>query len=320
MSEPRRVKVDANGVSLNVYQLTDSVETGSQPPVIMLHGMRDVGLSLLPIAEAIAREHPVYLMDLRGHGWSDQPGNYAMVQHVFDLHAVLATLAETPSILFGHSLGGQIVCRFAALYPELAHAAVVVEGLGPPARRHHQDPAEAMRMEGERILQTLSIPETQRPLPDIQFAAERLLANNPRLPPERALELARQGTRTNADGVLNWAFDQRVASVFVGLGADDSARYWPQVRCPTCIISGALSAEYWRRAVPAGADWNGEFAAGELDARAASFQNAEHVVLEGSGHMVHFDEPERLSEVTLQFLQRQRQPDRVKNSQLLSAT
>ena len=87
-------------------------------PVVMLHGMRDVALSLLPIAEAIAETHPVFLMDLRGHGDSDKPGGYAMVQLVYDLHVVMSELVGTSAVLFGHSLGGHVVCRFAALFPD----------------------------------------------------------------------------------------------------------------------------------------------------------------------------------------------------------
>jgi pimeloyl-ACP methyl ester carboxylesterase len=302
MSEPARQTVSANGVKLNLYQLGQGGE--SRAPVVMLHGMRDVGLSLLPIAEAIAQQHPVCLMDLRGHGESDRPGGYAMVQLVYDLHVVLTEVIGGPAILFGHSLGGHVVCRFAALYPELALGAIVVEGLGPPAGRTPDDPALALAMEAERIRATLSIPEKQRSLPDLAFAAERLLANNPRLPRDRAMELARQGTVVNADGELVWNFDPRAQSVFVGADTDANERYWRNVKCPTCIIAGDLAGEYWTRAMPAGSDWTGSFAPGELEARVGLFPDAELHRFEDSGHMVHFDEPDRLAETTLDFLRR----------------
>lgn len=302
MSEPARQTVSANGVALNLYLLGQ--QHTAAPPVVMLHGMRDVGLSLLPIAEAVAEQHPVYLLDLRGHGHSDRPGGYAMVQLVYDLHVVLAEVVGRPAILFGHSLGGHVVCRFAALYPDLVLGAIVVEGLGPPAGRAPEDPAEALRMEAERIRATLSIPEKQRPLPDHAFAAERLLANNPRLDPDRALELARQGTIVNESGELIWNFDARVQTVFVGADTDANERYWQNVNCPVCIIAGDLAGEYWSRAVPAGSGWTGNFAPGELEARVGLFPDAELHRFAGSGHMVHFDEPERLAETTLDFLRR----------------
>ena len=307
MSEPERLSVSANGVMLNVYRFGPE-QSEATPPVIMLHGMRDVGLSLLPIAEAVARTHPVFLMDLRGHGDSDKPGGYTMVQFVYDLHVVVSELVRSPAVLFGHSLGGHVVCRFAAIYPELARGAIVVEGLGPPDGRAPADPADRLKMEGERILGSLSIPEKQRPLPDLAFAAERLLANNPRLSADRASELARQGTRVR-NGQLQWNFDPRVQTVFVGSDADASERYWAHVRCPVSIIAGDLAAEYWSQALspnkePAGSDWTGQFAPGELEARVSTFPDAALVRMAGSGHMVHFDEPEPLAEATLDFLRR----------------
>lgn len=306
MTEPVRRSVNANGVSLNVYALSAPVPPGpadeAKPPVVMLHGMRDVALSLMPVATRLAESHPVFLMDLRGHGGSDKPGNYALLQFVFDLHRVMTELVGEPAVLLGHSLGGHIVSRFGALFPELVRATVIVEGLGPPDARHAGDASTRLKMEGRRLIDTLSVPAHQRPLPSVAFAAERLLANNPRLDPDRALELARQGTTTDANGELNWAFDPRVGAVF--LGGSASVEYWAQVRCPTCIVAGAHSAEYWGRAMPAGAEWQGAFAPGELEARAATFPDAELVVLQGSGHMVHFDEPDRLAEVTLDFLRR----------------
>jgi pimeloyl-ACP methyl ester carboxylesterase len=302
MSEPERLIVNANGVKLNIYRLGPDM-SDAPPPVVMLHGMRDVGLSLLPIAEAVAETHPVFLMDLRGHGDSDQPGGYAMVQLIYDLHVVMSELLEVPAILFGHSLGGHVVCRFAALFPDRVLGAVVVEGLGPPDGRAPEEVAARLQMEGERLIGSLSIPEQQRPLPDLAFAAGRLMANNPRLTEERAMELARRGTRVR-DGQLEWNFDPRVQTVFVGSDADASERYWSNVRCPVSIIAGDLAGEYWSRAMPAGSDWTGNFAPGELEARVATFPDAELSRMPGSGHMVHFDEPERLAEATIDFLRR----------------
>jgi pimeloyl-ACP methyl ester carboxylesterase len=301
MTEPRRRSVDSNGVRLNVFELAGDARG---TPLVMLHGMRDVSQSLLPIAAALIGDRPVYLLDLRGHGASDRPGNYAMPQFIYDLHRVVTTLAESGAALFGHSLGGHIVSRFAALFPDLTRAAVIVEGLGPPRRDLQADPKTALRVEAERLLGAHSIPATSRPLPSIAFAAERLLANNPRLTPERARALAEVGTSRDADGTLSWAFDPRVGTVFGASTTEDSSRYWRAMGCPTCIVSGALAGEYWGRQMPGRADRAVEFGPGELEERIACFADVEHHALYGSGHMVHFDEPERLAEITRDFLRR----------------
>ena len=180
MTEPQRSIVESVEVNLHVLMLGDP----ANPPLVVLHGMRDVALSLMPVAHALAQEYRVCLPDLRGHGGSDQPGSYAMPEFIVDLHRVITQLLDSPPAILGHSLGGQIATRFAALFPDQVRAAVIVEGLGPPGRLHLADPAVALKMEGARILETYhkAVP---RPLPGVEFAAERLLANNPRLDPRR---------------------------------------------------------------------------------------------------------------------------------------
>lgn len=312
MSEPGSAQVDANGTALHVYTLGDPASR----PLVMLHGMRDVALSLLPIAERLSQEYRVLLPDLRGHGRSARPGNYALPQYLFDLHCLFTQLLNNPSgstnaadqadpepaALFGHSLGGQIVSRFAALFPDLVAAAVIVEGLGPPARA--MDAEASLQTEGGRLLETLGIPARSRPLPSVEFAADRLRANNPRLEMSRALSIARQATELDGEGHLHWSFDPRVRSVFLGGAPTEGERYWAAVRCPTLIVSGNLAAEYWRGAIPAGVGWQGEFAQGELETRVALFPDHEHLAFARSGHMVHFDEPDHLADAVGDFLRR----------------
>lgn len=301
MIEARTHSVDSAGVSLYVHELGDR----DNPAVVVLHGMRDVALSLAPLAQHLAQDFHVILPDLRGHGGSEKCGNYTMPACIFDLHSILDAFELPSAALFGHSLGGQIGVRFAALYPERIRAAVIVEGLGPPARAARNDDLRALlQIEAQRLLATLNLPQRSRALPDVEFAASRLLANNPRLDPQRARTLAQQGTWTDPDGNLLWAFDPRVGAIFLGISHEDSERYWPHVGAPTLLISGAHAAEYWSGAIPAGSSWTGEFAPGELEARIASFPDGEHQVFEHSGHMVHYDEPDRLADASLDFYRR----------------
>lgn len=303
MTEFTQHWVDAAGVRLSVLRLGEP----TLPPLIMLHGMRDVAWSLMPVARQLSERYCVYLPELRGHGASDQPGWYSIDHFLFDLHQLMATLEIPQADIFGHSLGGQILARFAAIFPGRVRRAVIVEGLGPPARPGEDDDASEIAGYGPHLVATFEIPQRQRALPDLEFAATRLLANNPRLDPGLAPELARAATRAGDDGRLIWAFDPRVRSVFVGVRRRDSERYWRQVRCPTLIISGALADEYWRGQMgdrlPG---WTGRFAPGELEARVACFGAARLVEFERSGHMVHYDEPDRLAAVVREFLQEER--------------
>lgn len=291
-----RCTVDSNGVELDVRLLGDP----ALPPLIVLHGMQDVPQSLLPVATALAHDFRVVLPALRGHGASGRPGGYSMAAFVFDLHTLMDEFGIVSAAMFGHSLGGQILTRFAALYPERVRALVVAEGLGPPQMPARTEPGSAMRMEAQRLLRSFSL--QPRPLPSVEFAAERLHLNNPRLDRNQALELAAQLTERNSAGELVWAFDPTVQSVFAA--PEDSARYWPHVRCPTQIVAGALAHEYWKKMFPGDNNWTGAFAPGELERLAGLFEQHELVVIPGAGHMVHYDAPEQLSACARDFLAR----------------
>jgi pimeloyl-ACP methyl ester carboxylesterase len=291
--------VDANGVRLSVLELGDP----AAPPLLMLHGMRDVAASLLPVAEPLAAHYRVILPELRGHGASDQPGCYTMEHYLFDMNRVMDTLGVADAHWFGHSLGGQILARFGAVFPQRVRTAVLVEGLGPPDRPGDDDPDHWLAGYGPHLLETLGIAQQQRPLPSVAFAADRLLANNPRLAPERARALAEAATRRNAAGQLVWAFDPRVRGVFVARTRRvDTEPYWRNVRCPVLVVSGDLAHEYWRTQIPL--EWDGRFAPGELESRVRAFPDHEHVALAGAGHMVHFDQPEALTRAVTEFLER----------------
>ena len=289
--------VDSNGVHLYLRLLGDP----HAPHLVMLHGMHDVGGSLLPIAERLATRFRVVLPDLRGHGASDRPGAYSMPAFVFDLHRILASLELHRPLLFGHSLGGQILTRFAALYPDRVQAMVVVEGLGPPQIPGHHRPEPGLRREADLTLQTLTA--TPRQLPDRGHAVERLCRSNPRLSRTRAEDLVTELTQPTDNGQFEWAFDSRVASLFVA--PEDAPRYWPHVQCPTLIVAGALAGEYWRRLFPDVQGWDGEFTPGELEARAALFRDHELTIVEDAGHMTHFDQPDQVTARSFEFLTRQ---------------
>jgi pimeloyl-ACP methyl ester carboxylesterase len=302
--EPVSQTVNSGGVALNVYSLGDE----QAPTIIMLHAMRDVARSLMPVANLLATDYHVLLPDLRGHGRSARTGNYAMPAYLFDVHCILNAFNKTTAAVFGHSLGGQIGVRFAALYPERVRAAILVEGLGPPSQDRISDPSldntRLMAIEAQRILDSMALPPNARPLPDLEYAASRLLANNPRLTPARASDLAANATESDQQGNLLWSFDPRVASVFLGISHEDSERYWREVHCPTLLITGAQAHDYWSQAIPTNSAWTGGYAAGELADRLNAFRDHEHQLFTASGHMVHYDEPDRLAQVSHEFLRR----------------
>ena len=294
----REVTVATGELNLNVLDMGNP----DGLPIICVHGLRDTAHALIPALTWPDASYRVLLPELRGHGGSDATDAFAMPNFLQDVIAVANHFNLDRFALFGHSLGGHVTSKVAALWPERVTALIIVEGLGPPRRPHEGDPAR--ELEAYRaMLETRLITKTQRPMADLQDAIQRLVRNNPRLSSTEAERLAPHLTKPARDGGYIWSFDSRAAGVFIGSSALENTRFWQAVQAPACIIAGALSHEYWGREM-ADPDFTGRFAEGEMEARAANFSQHELHWFEHSGHMVHYDEPERLRQVTRAFLEK----------------
>ena len=140
---PEAIRIEGARVELAALDYGRGNEAA--PPMLLIHGMRDLAWSMDSIAQHFRDRYRVIALDLRGHGDSDAPGAYAIQHFVGDLHLAVRRLGlERPTIV-AHSFGGEVATQFAGLFPEIPSACVLIEGLGPPpwegeanaaARRH----------------------------------------------------------------------------------------------------------------------------------------------------------------------------------------
>ena len=107
---------------------------------------------------------------------------------------------------------------------------------------------------------------------------------------------------TGSKGALTWNFDPKANGVFIGTSYTENEKFWRQIKCPTCIVSGALSYEYWGKEMTT-SNRPAHFREGEMEERASRFGQAEHHWFNESGHMVHYDEPDRLADLCNNFLE-----------------
>lgn len=123
---------DSGGVSLHY------TDEGTGEPVVLLHGYgvnADLNWRLPGLTRALAREHRVIALDLRGHGLSDKPADPAQYgrEMVEDIRRLLDHLGLEKVHLVGYSLGGYLTLKFAVTYPErLLTAAPLGAGWEPP--------------------------------------------------------------------------------------------------------------------------------------------------------------------------------------------
>lgn len=96
----------ADGTSIGYRKL------GSGSPIVLVHGSISTGEQWLAVAELLARENTVYVMDRRGRGLSADAGDYSLSTESDDIKAVLGVAGED-SVLLGHSYGA--ICALEAV-------------------------------------------------------------------------------------------------------------------------------------------------------------------------------------------------------------
>ncbi len=104
-------------------------ESGSGPPLVLLHGWSLSGLAFAELAEALQGVR-LLLPDLPGHGGSSPPATPDLASLADDLAAWLTVAASGPLSLGGWSLGGMLAMELAAR-PSVAVERLLLIGTTP---------------------------------------------------------------------------------------------------------------------------------------------------------------------------------------------
>lgn len=99
------------------------------PVVVALHGHFGRGRIFAPLAEHLGSRYRVVAVDQRGHGHSDNGGDFHPDAYVGDAEALITMLGLGPVVLLGHSMGGVVAYRLAARRPDLVRG-LIVEDIG----------------------------------------------------------------------------------------------------------------------------------------------------------------------------------------------
>jgi pimeloyl-ACP methyl ester carboxylesterase len=108
---------DSKGVKIAYFT------QGKGEPVVLIHGwLSSAGINwLLPgISTALAKDHQVIALDVRGHGLSDKPLKEEAYgpELVEDVARLLDHLKIKKAHIVGYSMGGIIAAKFTVKYPE----------------------------------------------------------------------------------------------------------------------------------------------------------------------------------------------------------
>ena len=259
--------------------------------VFLLHGWMDVSASFQFLADALQGEWDVYAPDWRGYGLT-QWGNsdcYWFPDYIADLNALLKEFSfETPVNLIGHSLGGNVACMYAGIFPHRVASLVNLEGFGLKPTRPDEAPARYARW-----LDELHDRPRLRPYKDFDELAERLRQGNPRLSHDKAQFLARHwGRDAGEEGVLLRG-DPAHKIVNPMLWRYEEARAcWQQVAAPVLWVDAAHSDTLQRMGLTRE----------EHAQRRAAFRDLRYETVADAGHMLHHDQPEAVARLIEAFL------------------
>ena len=121
-SRPGRLEIDDLTVSYRVWGPEDGQVT------VLVHGGAAHSGWWHHIAPLLGAGRRVVALDLSGHGDSGHRPTYSIDGWARELLAVVSALGGGhPAALVGHSMGGYVVLRAAALHPELVADIVVVD-------------------------------------------------------------------------------------------------------------------------------------------------------------------------------------------------
>lgn len=260
------------------------LQGGSGDPLLFLHGIAGSCTTFDLVLPEIAKHHRVIAPDLLGHGRSAKPrGDYSLGAHASGLRDLLELL-EIPAVtIVGHSLGGGVALQFAYQFPERCERLVLVDsgGLGPEV----SSILRAATLPGTDLVLSVATSDRMKRF----AAAARSRAAKLGFKGPDSIDHIAQHLACLQDKETRRAFVQTARSVLDlrGQRVDARDRLYLAEAVPTMIVWGERD-----RFIPA--------RHGEEAHRLMPGSRLE--IFEGAGHFPHRDDPERFTQVLLDFI------------------
>ena len=246
-------------------------ETGSGPPVILLHGLWGGLNEWSPIIDPLSNTHRVIVMDFIGFHGSDKPDtqyhNALLSQFLSGFIGALELQGVT---LLGHAMGANTATYTAVHHPDSIAALILVDGAGyrNPERDLSQPPSQGM-LKFRRIATGSSLAATRGLLERRVF--DKTIVTDPWV--EEAFSLWLNSAGAIADMLLE--------------GGDLTAEEMRQIRLPTLIVWGAEDTV---------------FAIENVEKLTADIEGAEAVIIENSGHLPQIEQTDAFLDAVIPFL------------------
>jgi pimeloyl-ACP methyl ester carboxylesterase len=286
----RARRVDSGGLSIAAYEWGDE----TAPPVLLVHGGMDFAGTFDLFAPLLADAGwRVVAFDQRGHGDSEHAVCYSWDADVRDALAVIDSTTRAAIPIVGHSKGGGLMLQLAESVPHRVSRLVNIDGM--PGKRTAPDVSdrERTRMMSSELTNWLDhrarSVDSQRKPGTIEELAQRRATMNPRLPIEWLEYLVTIGARHDAEG-WRWKIDPVMR--FGGFGPWRPE--WSLYRLVNVGVPllGILATVPERMG----------FGTRLVDLAPYLPPDARVHEMDGCGHFIHIEQPQKTAEMVLEFL------------------
>jgi non-heme chloroperoxidase len=237
------------------------------PALVLIHGYTDSLHSQSRLIAQLPGWIRTIAITLRGHGDSSKvPSTFRMEEHAHDVARVLDALAVRHAVIAGHSLGSMVAQRFAIAFPERTIGLVLLGGFRTLRG------SEVLEATWRETLQTLVDPVD----PEMVRAFQMSTVERP--VPAAFMDMV-------VDESLKVpAYVWRAAAKSL---EEDASRELDRIKVRTALIWG---------------DRDGVASHEEQLALKAALRDADLHVLQGTGHAVHWEEPEAVATLIAHFV------------------
>ena len=245
---------------------------GSGRPVIILHGLFGSGDNWITMAKALAAHgFQVFLVDQRNHGRSDHDSEMNYSNMAADLQELIIDHDIEKPVLLGHSMGGKTVMWHSYQHPEVAEKLIVVDIAPRQYPPHHQHIFEALHLvDLEKISSRKEV--------------EVIISN--KIQDRSVIFFLLKNLYWDTADKLAWRFNLNAIEQNIN-SIGDQLLFSTVITTPVLFIRGGNS------------DYINLSDERYID---SYFSNSEILTIEGAGHWVHADQPERFLAAVLNYI------------------
>ncbi|MGE6540067.1 2-succinyl-6-hydroxy-2,4-cyclohexadiene-1-carboxylate synthase [Bacillus luti] len=266
------MKVTLQGVSYE-YEVV-----GSGEPLLLLHGFTGSMETWRSFIPSWSEQFQIILVDLVGHGKTESPEDvthYDIKNVALQMKELLDYLHIDKAHILGYSMGGRLAITTACLYPEYVHSLILenctagLESEEEREERREKDEQLANKIEREGIKNFVSMWENI-PL----FETQKRLAQNVQE------SVRNERLANNPKGLAN---------SLRGMGTGAQPSWWNELesfKMPVLLLNGEHDEKFFCI----------------LKNIKKCVSDAKFVKIDGAGHAIHVEQPEKFDTIVKGFL------------------